>query len=117
MLVAGAFEHPHRALQKLRVGFRVFAELAACVSQEKLGVLFVGQAVGRDVVGAKRDCSREVCFPLSKNQSWSVVSAVGVPPPKKIVLSFKGNRLPTVSISRRSASQNRCVCELSARSL
>ena len=57
MLVAGSFEHGHREFEKSRFNFVLRAKLAKFKACQKLGVLFVGQAVSRNVLRLERDRS------------------------------------------------------------
>ena len=55
MLVASLLERCHRQFKKARFRFIVREKFTTLESCEKLGVLFVGEAVGRNMFGLERD--------------------------------------------------------------
>src|SRR5439155_26037621 len=55
MLVASALARRHSQVKKACFGFIVNSELATCESREKLSVLFVGKAIGRNMFGLELD--------------------------------------------------------------
>src|SRR4029077_1773592 len=69
MLESGTIEQPHRALKKTGIGIRILAEFATGLTQKKLGVFFVGQAVRRDMFWPKRDRFLQGRFPLREGLS------------------------------------------------
>jgi hypothetical protein len=64
MFEAGAFQQLHRGFEKARIGIGILAELAPELAGEKLGVFFVGQTVGRDMLRSEGDGLLKGRFPL-----------------------------------------------------
>ena len=64
MLVTSALERRHRQVKKAYFGFIVNSEFATCESREKLSVLLIGEAVGRNMFGLERDRFLQGTAPL-----------------------------------------------------
>ena len=78
MRVTRAAEHFHAALEKSRIALRVLAEFAAVHALEVFGVLLVGQAVSRNMVGLESDCLPQALLPLRDSLAGDAVDKIEV---------------------------------------
>src|SRR5262249_22200009 len=70
MLVASVFKDRHGHLEKRSIRVCVLQKFTACVAEKKLGVLLVGEAVGRDVIGLETGSSLQRRFPFLDGLAW-----------------------------------------------